>query len=167
MYFLLSSMSVVCVLTTPIAEDGRMLPWNKSGRGTSGTMTTMFAEKDFKYTLKHQKEELTLVELGSHLRIEESLRMQDNDKPRSNNVADPSVVNMVKHNNGFRYTDNSSKHKHHDNTSADPNKKAKPTCWKCDKTGHIKRDCKGVNVSSKTNGSGISGSGNGLVPLKG
>ncbi|GJV55264.1 zinc finger, CCHC-type containing protein [Tanacetum coccineum] len=28
--------------------------------------------KDFKHTLKHKKEELTLVELGSHLRIEES-----------------------------------------------------------------------------------------------
>ncbi|GJU80310.1 hypothetical protein Tco_1282675 [Tanacetum coccineum] len=30
--------------------------------------------KDFKHTLKHKKEELTLVELGSHLRIKESLR---------------------------------------------------------------------------------------------
>ncbi|GJZ13020.1 zinc finger, CCHC-type containing protein [Tanacetum coccineum] len=78
----------------------------------------------------------------------------------SNNVSGPLVVNMVEHNNSSRYTDNSSKHKHHDNTSADPNKKAKPTCWKCGKTGHIKRDCKGVNVGSKTNGSGTSGSGN-------
>ncbi|GJT24982.1 hypothetical protein Tco_0894919 [Tanacetum coccineum] len=34
--------------------------------------------KDFKHTLKHQKEELTLVELDSHLRIKESLRVQDN-----------------------------------------------------------------------------------------
>ncbi|GKC94780.1 hypothetical protein Tco_1160222 [Tanacetum coccineum] len=30
---------------------------------------------DFKHTLKHRKEELTLVELGSHLRIEESHRV--------------------------------------------------------------------------------------------
>ncbi|GJV88816.1 hypothetical protein Tco_1532754 [Tanacetum coccineum] len=30
--------------------------------------------KDFKHTLKHLKEELTLVELGSHLRIKESLK---------------------------------------------------------------------------------------------
>ncbi|GJV26098.1 hypothetical protein Tco_1378793 [Tanacetum coccineum] len=50
--------------------------------------------KDFKHTLKHKKDELTLVELGSHLRIEESLRMQDSDKPKGNNVAGPSVVNM-------------------------------------------------------------------------
>ncbi|GJZ85617.1 hypothetical protein Tco_0650956 [Tanacetum coccineum] len=36
--------------------------------------------KDFKHTLKHKKEELTLVELGSHLRIEESFKAQDSDK---------------------------------------------------------------------------------------
>ncbi|GKE04354.1 zinc finger, CCHC-type containing protein [Tanacetum coccineum] len=35
---------------------------------------------NFKYTLKHQKEDLTLVELYSHLCIEKSLRMQDSDK---------------------------------------------------------------------------------------
>ncbi|GKG15651.1 hypothetical protein Tco_0357974, partial [Tanacetum coccineum] len=33
--------------------------------------------KDFKYTLKHGKDDLSLVQLGSHLRIEESLRAQD------------------------------------------------------------------------------------------
>ncbi|GKC06242.1 zinc finger, CCHC-type containing protein [Tanacetum coccineum] len=58
--------------------------------------------KDFKHTLKHKKEELTLVELGSHLRIEESLKVQDSDKPKSNNVAGPSVVNMMEHNNSSR-----------------------------------------------------------------
>ncbi|GKA43810.1 hypothetical protein Tco_0736534 [Tanacetum coccineum] len=62
--------------------------------------------KDFKHTLKHHKEELTLVKLGSHLRIEESLRMHDSDKPMSNNVAGLSVVNMVEHSNSSRYTDN-------------------------------------------------------------
>ncbi|GKC49964.1 zinc finger, CCHC-type containing protein [Tanacetum coccineum] len=96
--------------------------------------------KDFKYNLKHLKEELTLVELDSHLRIEESLKVQDSNKPKGNNVVGPSVVNMVDHNNSSRYNDNKGKCKHHDNTRADPNKKAKPTCWKCGKTGHIKRD---------------------------
>ncbi|GJX78041.1 zinc finger, CCHC-type containing protein [Tanacetum coccineum] len=60
------------------------------------------SRKDFKHTLKHLKEELTLVELGSHLHIEESLRMQDSDKPNGNNVFGPSVVNMVEHNNSSR-----------------------------------------------------------------
>ncbi|GJU40400.1 hypothetical protein Tco_1193357 [Tanacetum coccineum] len=40
---------------------------------------------DFKHTLKHIKEELTIVELGSNLRIEESLMVQDSDKPKGNN----------------------------------------------------------------------------------
>ncbi|GJU95119.1 zinc finger, CCHC-type containing protein [Tanacetum coccineum] len=104
------------------------------------------------------QEQFTLVELGSHLHIEESLRMQDSDKPKGNNVVGPLVVNMVEHNNSSRYNDNKGKRKHHDNTRADPNKKAKPTCWKCGKTGHIKRDSKGVNVGNKANGSSIKGS---------
>ncbi|GJR09338.1 zinc finger, CCHC-type containing protein [Tanacetum coccineum] len=58
--------------------------------------------KDFKHTLKHKKEELILVGLGSHLRIEESLRVQDSDNPKGNNVASPLVVNMVEHNNSIR-----------------------------------------------------------------
>ncbi|GKC91154.1 hypothetical protein Tco_1151803 [Tanacetum coccineum] len=37
---------------------------------------------DFKHTLNHKMEELTLIELGSHLRIEESLKAQDSDKPK-------------------------------------------------------------------------------------
>ncbi|GKF76884.1 hypothetical protein Tco_0229354, partial [Tanacetum coccineum] len=44
---------------------------------------------DFKHTLKHNKEKLTLVKLGSHLRIEESLKAQDSDKPKGNNVVGP------------------------------------------------------------------------------
>nr|GEY50533.1 zinc finger, CCHC-type [Tanacetum cinerariifolium] len=112
---------------------------------------------DFKHTLKHLKEELTLVELGSHLHIEESLRVHDSDKPKGNNVAGPLVVNMVEHNNSSRYNDNKGKRKHHDNTRADPNKKSKVTCWKCGKLGHLKKDCKGGKVGNKANGSGING----------
>ncbi|GJU66738.1 zinc finger, CCHC-type containing protein [Tanacetum coccineum] len=74
---------------------------------------------DFKHTLKHLKEELTLIELDSHLRIEKSLRVQDSDKPKGNNITGPSVVNMVEHNNSSMYNDN-----------------------------------KGVNVGNKANGSG-------------
>ncbi|GKC09476.1 hypothetical protein Tco_1001086 [Tanacetum coccineum] len=83
--------------------------------------------KDFKHTLKHNKEELTLVELGSYLRIKESLRAQDSAKPKGNNVFGPSLVNMVEHNNSFRYNDNKGKRKHQD-TKVDPNKKSKVTC---------------------------------------
>nr|GEV21457.1 hypothetical protein [Tanacetum cinerariifolium] len=74
--------------------------------------------KDFKHTLKHLKEELTLVELDSHLRIKESIRAD--------------------------------KRKHHD-TKADPNKKPKVTCWKCEKPGYLKKNCKAGSVGNKAN----------------
>ncbi|GJX90055.1 hypothetical protein Tco_0343381 [Tanacetum coccineum] len=83
MHFLLSNMSVVYVLTTPIPEDG----------GDNATMEQIRKRAKwnnddyFKHTLKHKKDELTLVKLGSHLRIEESLRVQDSDKLKGNNVA--------------------------------------------------------------------------------
>nr|GEV29090.1 zinc finger, CCHC-type [Tanacetum cinerariifolium] len=100
--------------------------------------------KDFKYTLKHLKDELTLVELGSHLHIKESLRMQDSDKPKGNNVVSPSVVNMVEHKNSSRHNDNKGKRKHHDNTKADPNKKSKDddVAWWVDSgaTIHVCKD---------------------------
>nr|GEU52124.1 zinc finger, CCHC-type [Tanacetum cinerariifolium] len=41
------------------------------------------------------QEKLTLIELGSHLRIEDSLRVQDNGKPKGNNVVGPLVDDDV------------------------------------------------------------------------
>nr|GEW44660.1 zinc finger, CCHC-type [Tanacetum cinerariifolium] len=95
--------------------------------------------KDFKHTLKHLKEELTLVELGSHLRIEESLKAQENDKPKGNNVVGPLVVNMVEHNNSSSV--------------------GNLNTWK--------KDCKDGNVGNKANGSSTKGSEDGSSnPLK-
>ncbi|GJR95901.1 hypothetical protein Tco_0268075 [Tanacetum coccineum] len=99
MYFLLSSMSVVYVLTTPMPEDSgdnltmeqdfleakyiaedasskKFLVSNFTNYKMPDSRPVMEQYNellDFKHTLKHKKEELTLVELGSHLRIEESL----------------------------------------------------------------------------------------------
>ncbi|GJU02779.1 hypothetical protein Tco_1113117 [Tanacetum coccineum] len=60
--------------------------------------------KDF----KHKKQELTLVELGSHLRIEESLKAHDSDKPKGNNVVGPQGIECIfvgyaKHFKAFRF----------------------------------------------------------------
>nr|GEY14702.1 zinc finger, CCHC-type [Tanacetum cinerariifolium] len=183
MSFLLSSMSVVYVLTTPIAGDGGDDATVEQIKKRAKTMDSLQAKYmaddassknylvgnftnykmtysrlvleqynellDFKHTLKHLKEELTLVELGSHLRIKESLKMQDSDKPKGNNVVGPSVVNMVDHNKSSRYNDNKGKHKHHDNTKADPNKKSKVTCWKCGKPENLKRIIKVEKLATK------------------
>ncbi|GJW22298.1 zinc finger, CCHC-type containing protein [Tanacetum coccineum] len=89
------------------------------------------------------------IQLGSHLGIEESLRVQDNDKSKCNNVDGPSVINMVERNNSSKYNDNKGKRKHHHNTKVDPNKKPKVTCWKCGKTGHLKRIAKVFMLATK------------------
>lgn len=99
--------------------------------------------KDFKHTLKHKKEELTLVQLGSHLRIEESLKTQELDNnPKGKNQIGSSSVNMVegegsKNSNKFK---GKRKFKGKDDKSS--NKKAKLVCWGCNKPGHLKKDCR-------------------------
>nr|GEX90221.1 zinc finger, CCHC-type [Tanacetum cinerariifolium] len=158
MRFLLFNMSVVYVLTTLIPEDVGDNPtveqvrmkakWDKDDYVCRG----LILSERFQAYLETFEGDLTLVKLGIHLRIKESLGVQDNDKPKGNNVDGPPVINMVEHNNSFRYNDNKGKRKHHDNTKADRNKKPKVTCWKCGKPGHLKKDCKGVNVDNKGNG---------------
>ncbi|GKA37359.1 hypothetical protein Tco_0723924 [Tanacetum coccineum] len=75
MHFLLSTMSMVYVLNTPIPNDG-----------DDATV------KQIRRRNKWDNDNC----------IEESLWVQDSDKPKSNNVDGPLVVNMVKHNNSIR-----------------------------------------------------------------
>ncbi|GJU11083.1 zinc finger, CCHC-type containing protein [Tanacetum coccineum] len=145
-----------------MAEDASILEQYNELLGILGRFTQHKMNMD-----ESIQEELTLIDLGSDLRIEESLRAQDNDKPKGNNVVGPSVVNMVEHNNSSRYNDNKGKRKHH-NTRANPNKKPKVACWRYEKPGHLKKDCKAGNVGNRANGSGTKGSEDGSSnPLKG
>nr|GEU40741.1 zinc finger, CCHC-type [Tanacetum cinerariifolium] len=102
---------------------------------------TNYKKTDSRPVLEQYNELLKI--LGSHLRIEESLRVQDSDKPKGNNVFGPSVVNRVEHNNSSTYNDNKGKQKHHD-TKADPNKKPKDddVAWWVDSgaTVHVCKD---------------------------
>nr|GEV51306.1 zinc finger, CCHC-type [Tanacetum cinerariifolium] len=50
--------------------------------------------RDFNHTLKYGKDDLSLVQLGSHLRIEKSLRAQESDKGKGKEV-DGLSVNMA------------------------------------------------------------------------
>ncbi|GKB97450.1 zinc finger, CCHC-type containing protein [Tanacetum coccineum] len=207
MHFLLTTLKVVYVLTTPmpeLLEDDtvkairRRAKWENDDyiyRGhilNNGQLMEQFNEllrilgqytqhglkmdesifvssvidklplswKDFKHSLKHGKDDLSLVRLDSQLRIKESIRTQDSDKGKGKEVVGPSV-NMIeegeknknnKQNKGKKrgFKDN--------NDGSGSNKKPKLECWKCSKTGHFKRDCRSGN---KKNNASLSGSGKG------
>ncbi|GKE70328.1 hypothetical protein Tco_1528400, partial [Tanacetum coccineum] len=51
--------------------------------------------KDFKHSLKHNKDELSLVQLGSHFHIKESLRVEESGKGKGKEIASSSSVNMI------------------------------------------------------------------------
>ncbi|GKA31838.1 zinc finger, CCHC-type containing protein [Tanacetum coccineum] len=98
--------------------------------------------KDFKHTLKHGKYDLSLVQLGSHLRIEDSLKAQESDKDKGKEVGGPSV-NMTKEGKNKHNKQNKGKKRSKENNSgSSSNKKPKLECWKCGKTSNFKRECR-------------------------
>ncbi|GJY43593.1 zinc finger, CCHC-type containing protein [Tanacetum coccineum] len=113
--------------------------------------------KDFKHTLKHGKDDLSLVQLGSHLLIEESLRAQDSDKGKGKEVGGPSVNMTEEGKNKHNKQNKGKKRSNENNSGSSSNKKPKLECWKCGKTGHFKRDCR----SGKKNNANAGGSGKG------
>nr|KAJ0216032.1 hypothetical protein LSAT_V11C300140150 [Lactuca sativa] len=113
--------------------------------------------KDFKHNLKHNKEELTLTQLGSHLRIEESLRTQELDNnPKGKNQVGSSSVNMVDGEGSKNQKKSNGKRKFKGKDDKSSNKKAKVVCWNCNKPGHFKKDCRLRKVNK--DGAGPSGS---------
>nr|KAJ0190047.1 hypothetical protein LSAT_V11C800429990 [Lactuca sativa] len=99
--------------------------------------------KDFKHNLKHNKEELTLTQLGSHLRIEESIRTQELvNNPKCKKQVGSSSVNMVEGESSKNPKKSNGKRKFKGKDDKSSNKKAKLVCWNCNKPGHFKKDCR-------------------------
>ncbi|VFQ82521.1 unnamed protein product [Cuscuta campestris] len=153
MHFLLTTLRVVYVLSTPmpqIMDDDTLVE-------TSIIDKLLPLWKGCKRELKHNKEEMNLVQLGTHLRIEESIRDQKGKKVKD--IAGPSSINMVK-DEGFTKVKNKSKGKKRKsrNTPKPANKKAKMGCWKCGKPGHFKQNCR---IGKRDKDTSKSGSGQG------
>ncbi|GKA17179.1 zinc finger, CCHC-type containing protein [Tanacetum coccineum] len=127
-----------------------------------------------KYMAEDASNDLSLVQLGSHLRIEESLRAQDSEKGKGKQVARPSG-NMTEE-GGKNKNNKQNKGKkcgfNENNDGSGSNKKPKLKCWKCGKTGHFKRDCRSGNKKNANAGGSEKGSkdqsqdqGQNLVPV--
>nr|GEY21362.1 zinc finger, CCHC-type [Tanacetum cinerariifolium] len=111
MHFLFTTLKVVYVLTTPISElleDATVeairirakifeqytqhgLKMDESISVSSIIDKLPPSWKDFKHILKHGNDNLSLVQLDSHLRIEKSIRAQDSDKGKGKEVGGLSV----------------------------------------------------------------------------
>ncbi|GKB82555.1 zinc finger, CCHC-type containing protein, partial [Tanacetum coccineum] len=96
-----------------------------------------------------------LVQLGSHLSIEESLRAHDSDKGKGKEVAGP-YVNIAEEGKNKKNKQNKGKKRgfNENNGGSGSNKKPK---LECGNTGHFKRDCR----SRKKNNANAGGSGKG------
>nr|GEW91112.1 hypothetical protein [Tanacetum cinerariifolium] len=114
--------------------------------------------KDFKHTLKHGKDYLSLVQLGSHLRIKESLRAQDSDKGKGKEVDEPSVNMTEEGKNKHNKQNKGKKRSNENNNGSSSNKKPKLECWTCGKTGHFKRGYRSGKKNNANDGSSGKGS---------
>ncbi|GJT43612.1 zinc finger, CCHC-type containing protein [Tanacetum coccineum] len=190
MHFLLTTLKVVYVLTTPmpeLLEDAtveairRRAKWENDdyicrGHILNGMSDSLFdvytnveSAKELwdslesKYmaedssSKKFLVNDLSLVQLGSHLRIEESLRAHDSDKGKGKEVGGPSVNMTEEGKNKHNKQNKGKKRSNENNSGSSSNKKPKLECWKCGKTGHFKRDCR----SGKKNNANAGGSGKG------
>ncbi|XP_074374128.1 uncharacterized protein LOC141714511 [Apium graveolens] len=116
--------------------------------------------KDFKHTLKHNKDDMTLVELGSHFRIEEALRTQEiENNPKGKNQVSDSSVNIVEDGGPSKKSkdDKGDKQKFKGNYNSS-NKNPKMACWKCSKPGHFKKDYRVGKGKQEKQNAGPSGS---------
>ncbi|MGG6712787.1 UNVERIFIED_CONTAM: hypothetical protein ITH36_24460, partial [Salmonella enterica subsp. enterica serovar Weltevreden] len=95
--------------------------------------------KEFKNGLKHKKEEMSLLDLGSSLRIEENCRMEESGKK---STVDSTTINFVEAGESSKQNNGKRKFKPKNNKSSDSNKKPKGACWICGKSGHFRADCR-------------------------
>nr|GEW37930.1 zinc finger, CCHC-type [Tanacetum cinerariifolium] len=181
MHFMLFSMSVVYVLTTPMPEDGGENPtveqvrkrakWDNDDYVCRGLILNGMSDSlfDIYQNVDTSKELWDTLEAKYMADDASSKKFLVSNFTNYKMTDSRPVLEQYNELLGIleRYNDHKGKRKHHD-TGANPKKKPKVTCWKCEKPGHLKKDCKAGNVDNKANGSSTKGSEDGSFnPLKG
>nr|GEY63637.1 zinc finger, CCHC-type [Tanacetum cinerariifolium] len=176
MHFMLSSMSVVYVLTTPMPEDGGENPTVEQVRKRAKWNNDDYICRELRDTLeaKYMAEDASskkfLVSNFTNYKMTDS-RLVLEQYNELLGILGRFQAQLETFKGGINsdrvgYNENKGKRKHHD-IRANPNKKPKVTCWKCGKPGHLKKDCKAGNVGNRANGSSTKGSEDGSSnPLK-
>ncbi|GJS20023.1 zinc finger, CCHC-type containing protein, partial [Tanacetum coccineum] len=176
MHFLLTTLNVVYVLTTPmpeLLEDATMeairirAKWENDGYICRGHILNDMSDSLFDvYTNVESAKELWdslkskyMADDSSSKKFLESLRAQDSDKGKGKEVVGPSV-NMAEERKNKNNKQNKGKKrdfKEH-GSGLGSNKKPKLECWNCGKTGHFKRDCRSGNKKNANAGGSGKGS---------
>nr|GEV75619.1 hypothetical protein [Tanacetum cinerariifolium]GEV97158.1 hypothetical protein [Tanacetum cinerariifolium] len=156
MHFVLTTLKVVYVLTTPmpeLLEDATVeairirVKWENDDYICKGHILNGMSDSRF--------DVYTNVELAKELGISKT---QDSDKGKGKEVSGPSVNMTEEGKNKYNKQNKGKKRSNENNSGSSSNKKPKLECWKCGKTGHFKRDCQSGNKKN-TN---VGGSGRGL-----
>nr|GEW80367.1 zinc finger, CCHC-type [Tanacetum cinerariifolium] len=177
MHFLLMTLMVVYVLTTPmpeLMEDDtveairRKEKWENDdyicrGRILNGMSDSLFNVYQNVKSAKELWDSFKSKYMAEDA-SKESLKARDIDKSKGKEVDRPSV-NMTEE--GKNKNNKQNKGKKHSfkekNSGSGSNKKPKLECWKCGKTGHFKRD----RYSGNKKNANAGGSGKGLMQLRG
>ena len=98
--------------------------------------------KEFKKSLKHKKEDLTLKELAKHLQLEKETRRQESKDEIGAHV---SKVHVVEDKGNAKGKNSYNKKHNNKNQPNSDSKKKKGACWFCSKPGHFKSECRSFN----------------------
>ncbi|XP_077215490.1 uncharacterized protein LOC143850059 [Tasmannia lanceolata] len=95
--------------------------------------------KDFRKSLKHKKEEMSIEDLAQCLRIEEESRIRD----KKENETVSSKIHLVENvKNSNQQRKGNWKRNKHPEKNTNKNKKRKGACFNCGKPGHYKSECR-------------------------
>nr|GEU59653.1 zinc finger, CCHC-type [Tanacetum cinerariifolium] len=160
MHFLLTTLKVVYVLSTPspvwsenetLETTRKRLKWETDDyicrghilNGMSDSLFDIYQNAESAKALWESLETKYMAEDASAKKFLSGLKNRKLDNnPKGKNQIGSSSVNMVEGDGAKNSNNNKNKRKFKSGDDKFANKKGTVTCWKCKKTGHMKKDCR-------------------------